>query len=209
MHDKELQEVLSRLNVSLNRIDRGNYIRFMLEQQTAERSTPPNATFGSAIVNSVSIAFTQVLQRNDRRKYAEFVTPTLTATHIMFANSDRVDAKELAQAYVNGITNSTDVVLNGVSIYAVSSNPIRIDSTGPIYVGAFSIGSGGTAGKAIAAQGGINWQESIYSDMDAIPGFMVEHRAKPGDVDKLTAGTLKESILGEDFESAFGRGGVR
>jgi hypothetical protein len=181
----------------------------MLTQQMAERVTPTNASFGTAVVGSVGIVFEQVLQRNDRRKYTEFVTQTATATHLMFSNNDRVDAKELAQQYVNGITNSTDVLLGGVSIYEVSAQPIRIDTNGPIYVASFSIGSGGTAGKAIPAQGAFNWQEAIFSDIEAIPGFMVEHRAKAGDVDKLTAGTLAESIIGKDFESAYTREGIR
>jgi hypothetical protein len=205
--DKELIEILSRLNVSLSRVDRGNFLNFMLTQQMAERATPTNSEFGSAIVGSVAIQWTQILQRNDRRKYVELVFSN--ANFFLVNDSDvSADALELATQVNNAANNVTDLMLS-VALYSSNSlapQPIRIETSGPLYVASFDInGSGGP----IVTQGVVTWQEAIFSDIAAIPGFMVEHRAKAGDVDKLTPGTLEESIIGHEFESAYGRGGVR
>jgi hypothetical protein len=177
----------------------------MMQQQIAERSTPTNSSFGTAIVNSQSIRWTQIVQRNDRRKYAQVIFSN--ADFFLVNNTDvESDALELATQVNNASNNGTDLVMGNAALYSSAPILYTIETTGPLYVACFNLN---TEGAPIVSQGVVAWQESIFSDLDAIPGFIPEHRAKAGDVHNVTTGTLEESILGRNAESPYTRGGIR
>ena len=203
--EKQLLETLSRLNVNLSKIDRGNYLQFMLTQAMAERSTPPNASFGMALLDSISIHWVQILQSNERRKYAELVFSQ--APFFLVNTTDAgTDALTLATLVNNASNGPTDLVLNDTALYSSSPNPIRIETSGTVYVASFDVSADS---GPVVAQGLVTWQEAIFANLDAIPGFMVEHRAKPGEVANLTPGTLLDSIVGKNPTVPYTREGIR
>jgi hypothetical protein len=204
--DREIVDVLKSLNISLSRLERGNFYNFMLAQRMAERSTPTNSKFGTAIVGSVGLNWVQILQRNERRKNINLLCSS-TIGYLMVNNDNLTDANEAAQNFARSLTH-LDLRLDNAMIIPLANintnNPITIDTTGTLYVTSFTI----TDGAASVQQGVVTWQEAIYSDVDAIPGFMVDTtQHKPGEVSKLTAGTMP--WLDEDESTEFARGGVR
>lgn len=208
MPDKEIVDALKNLNITLSRLDKGNFYNFMLQQRMAERSTPTNSKFGTAVIASASISWVQILQRNERRKNVNLIVGSSATGYLMVNNDNLTDANESAQMLARSIGNSLDIVLADTVIINLartnSNNPITIDTTGPIYVAGFSI----TSSVASHNQTVVSWEEAIYSDVDAIPGFMkdTEHHHKPGDIHKLTAGTMP--WLDHDA-LPYERGGVR
>lgn len=171
----------------------------------AERATAPNASFGMAMLGSIAIKWEQILQSNPRRKYAELVFSQ--APFFLVNTTDAgTDALTLATLVNNASNGPTDLVLNDTALYSSSPNPIRIESSGTVYVASFNVND---SGGPIVAQGLVTWQESIFSDIDAIPGFMIEHRAKAGEVANLTPGTMLDAIVGKDPAVPYTREGVR
>jgi hypothetical protein len=199
--DKELTEALRSLGIKMDRIDRGNFYNFMLQQRIAERSTPTNVEFGSYGFNpfdsaTVLAEWRQLLPRNSRRRRVLF--NAINFTYYFAVNDTIFDISQLIEADDGGFAGTLPVMaatLTGGFIFP-------IETTGAIW-GASITGSGSSKElKSI-----INWQEEIYSDVDAIPGLSDSSTVhKPGVEGRLTAGLM--SWLG-DRDDAYSRDGVR
>lgn len=201
MQEKEIKEALDKLNEVMDRVDKGNFVNFMKQQKIEERSTPTNVEFGTYGFNpfnsaNVNAAWRQLLPRNPRRRRVIFNAINLT---MYLAISDTAyDISELIASDNKGYAGTLPVM----AVTFIGGFIFPIETTGAIWCASITGGGSNQEQKGV-----INWQEEIFSDVEAIPGMMnrdLAHAA--GVVGKLTAGTMPWE---HDRDDAYERGGVR
>lgn len=197
--DAELRDAMARQAVAMNNVAKSMWLNYMATQKSMENRTPSSVLFGTALIDTSSIEWVQILQRNRRRAYVELI---FRGDYLMINNSNTTDALELAKNFARS-AGTLDLLLGDTAIYGSSSNPIKIETTSPLYVAAFNV----VDAAPTTVQGFITWQEAIYSDVSAIPLTEQDLRSnKPGTVQKSTQGLMHPD---EDVRATYSHDGVR
>jgi len=201
MADKELLEALHKMEQTMDRLGKIQYLAMIHQQEIEKNKIPTSLVFGSQNFNPFSdgtrlAQWMQIAPRNTRRRAIKIMPPT-TGSLIYLAISDTKVSINSVIAFDNSTeSGNLNIMLANLSI------PLELQTSESVWACSLT----GT-GSVIEKKSSIGWAEEIYSDISAIP-FDNHDVAlnRQGRVANMTSGLMS---LDEDERNSFTREGVR
>jgi len=201
MADRELLEALHKMEQTMDRVGKIQYLSMIHQQEMEKNRTPTGLTLGSYNFNPSSsatqlAAWRQIVPRNPRRK--ALILSALNQTLYLATGDTFIDINRLITDQQNGFNGSIAVM----QYTFTAGQPLVIETTEALYAASLT-----GAGSLIELNAVLNFAEEIFSDVTAIP-FDSHDVAlnRQGRVANMTSGLMS---LDEDERSGYTREGVR
>ena len=198
----EFEVFLKQMNVSLDRMNKINWLALMQWQKAEAEKTPTTikpGTYGFNPTNSATqlSQWRQLVPRRNRRNRVVFTA--LNQTFFLAVGDTQVDINQLITEQQIGFNGTLAVF----EYTFTAGSRLDISTTEAIW-GASLIGSG----SLYEQQATISWYEEIFSDIMAIPTVSIPNpdANTPGKVQRLTAGLMH---VDGDQRATYSKDGVR